>query len=71
VLYITFLYDGTSHLQAVMVRWHMVYSSEIYEVSHKMYPDSLLYQSTFYCYRSLMEPCGSSYISSEHTICQR
>jgi len=35
VLYITFLYDGTSHLQAVMVRRHMVYSSEIYEVSHK------------------------------------
>ena len=53
---------GTSHLQAVMVRRHMVYSSEIYEVSHKMYPDSLLYQSAFYRYRGLMEPCGSSYI---------
>ena len=26
---------GTSHLQAVRLRRHMVYSSEIYEVSHK------------------------------------
>ena len=32
----TFIFlGGTSHLQAVMVRRHMVYSSEIYEVSHK------------------------------------
>ena len=53
---------GTSHLQAVRVLRHIVYSSEIYEVSHKMYPDSLLYQSAFYRYRGLMEPCGSSYI---------
>ena len=29
------IFQGTSHLQAVMVRRHMVYSSEIYEVSHK------------------------------------
>jgi hypothetical protein len=43
-------------LQAVMVRRHMVYSSEIYEVSHKMHPDSLLYQSAFYLHINIFIP---------------